>query len=217
MCKINIAIDGPSGVGKSTIADFLAKKYGMVHLDTGAMYRCVSYYIYVNNVNYDDPIELEQALNQITIRFDGKKVFLNGEDVSDAIRTNDISMMAAKVSSYSAVRKKLVALQQDICAEKGYIVDGRDICSVVLPEAEVKIFMSASSDARAMRRYEEYIDKGIECDYEQLLNDINERDYQDSHRAISPLKKAEDAIEVDTSNMSIEQVVERLSEIIENR
>lgn len=217
MYKINIAIDGPSGVGKSTIADFLAKKYGMVHLDTGAMYRCVSYYIYVNNVNYDDPIELEQALNQITIRFDGKKVFLNGEDVSDAIRTNDISMMAAKVSSYSAVRKKLVALQQDICAEKGYIVDGRDICSVVLPEAEVKIFMSASSDARAMRRYEEYIDKGIECDYEQLLNDINERDYQDSHRAISPLKKAEDAIEVDTSNMSIEQVVERLSEIIENR
>ena len=123
--------------------------------------------------------------------------------------------MAAKISSFAPVRKKMVSLQQEICKDKGYIVDGRDICTCVLPDAEVKIFMSASSQARAERRYKEYVDKGIKIDYKKILEDINKRDYQDSTRAISPLRKAEDAIEVDTSNMNIEQVFDCLSQIID--
>lgn len=215
MKKINIAIDGPSGVGKSTISDFLAEKYNMSHLDTGAMYRCVAYYISKNHIDYTDESKLQKALENITIRFEDKNVFLNNEDVSTSIRTNDVSMMAAKISSFAPVRKKMVSLQQEICKDKGYIVDGRDICTCVLPDAEVKIFMSASSQARAERRYKEYVDKGIKIDYKKILEDINKRDYQDSTRAISPLRKAEDAIEVDTSNMNIEQVFDCLSQIID--
>ena len=215
MKRINIAIDGPSGVGKSTISDQLAEKYNMLHLDTGAMYRCVALYIQQNGYDYTKEEDLYKALNEVSIRFDGEQVFLNDVDVSKEIRTNEISMLTSTVSSYGIVRKKLVALQQDTTKDKGFIVDGRDICTAVLPDAEVKIFMSASSEARADRRYKEYINKGVECNYDEILKDINDRDYQDSHREISPLVKAEDAIEVDTSNMSIEEVVNALSDIIE--
>lgn len=217
MKKINVAIDGTSGVGKSTISDALAQKYNLLHLDTGAMYRCVAYYIYSHQINYENENELQEALDCIQIRFDQKTVYLNGEDVSNVIRTNDISMMTSKISTYALVRQKMVSLQQDICKEKGYIVDGRDICTTVLPDAEVKIYMSATSEARAQRRYKEYYDKGIKIDYDVILKDIIERDYQDSHRAISPLRKAEDAIEVDTSNLSIEEVIEVLSQLIEEK
>ena len=177
MKKINIAIDGPSGVGKSTIADIVAEKLNMRHLDTGAMYRCVAYKTLKDGVNIQD----EKAMS----------------DLMDTI-----------------VRKKLVNLQQKVCANKGFIVDGRDICSVVLPDAEVKIFMSASSKARAQRRYDEYISKGIDADYETIYQDIVARDYQDMHREISPLVKTEDAIEIDTSDLTIDEVVSKVLDIV---
>ncbi len=214
MNKINIAIDGPSGVGKSTIADLLAEKLEMIHLDTGAMYRCVAYYMLQNKVDLNNSEELSNALNNIHISFDNGAVYLNQSNVSEEIRTNEISMATSKVATLPAVRKKMVSLQQEIAKDKGYILDGRDICSVVLPDAEIKIYMDASSKARAERRYKEYIQKGIEADYETIYQDTVARDYQDSHREISPLVQAEDAIRIDTSNSSIEQVVEEVLNII---
>ena len=212
--KINIAIDGTSGVGKSTIADIVAEKLHMIHLDTGAMYRCVAYYLVSHQVDIHDPDALNQALADIHIRFDHKKVYLNDMDVSKAIRTNEISMATSKVAALEPVRKKMVALQQEIAKEKGYILDGRDICTVVLPDAEVKIFMSAIPSARADRRYKEYRSQGIDANYDEILHDIEQRDYQDSHRTIGPLKKADDATEIDTSQMNIQQVVEAILQLI---
>lgn len=214
MKKFNIAIDGPSGVGKSTISDHLAQTLNMRHLDTGAMYRCVAYYLKQENTDIENEVELEKALNQIHIRFTEDKVYLNDQDVSNEIRTNDISMYASKTSALPAVRKKLVDLQQEIAKDKGFIVDGRDICTVVLPDAEVKIYLDASAKARADRRYKEYISKGIEMDYQKVYDDIVQRDYQDSHREISPLKKAEDAVVIDTSDLDIDQVLQRALEIV---
>ena len=214
MAKINIAIDGTSGVGKSTIADILAANNDMTHLDTGAMYRCVALAIYRANIDLADLDAIQTILDSIRIAFEDGKVLLNGEDVSVAIRSNDISNFTSKVSAIAAVRAKLVDLQQDVASQKGYILDGRDICTTVLPNAEIKIFMSASAKARAQRRYDEYISKGVEADYDTIYNDIVARDYQDSHRAVSPLRKADDAIEVDTSELTIEQVVETIQKII---
>ena len=182
MAKINIAIDGPSGVGKSTIADIVADKLNYVHLDTGAMYRCVAYYVLKNEIDYSNEEVLEKALSDLKISFQNDHVYLNGEDVTKEIRTNDISMMASKTSAVPMVRQKLVDLQKEIAKSKGYILDGRDICTVVLPDAEVKIFMNADAKARAQRRYDEYINKGIDADYETIYQDIIARDYQDSHR-----------------------------------
>ena len=203
MKKINIAIDGPSGVGKSTIADIVAEKLGMKHLDTGAMYRCVAYKTLKDNMDIHDENAMSDLMDSIDIHFDEEN------------RMNDVSMQASKTSQLAIVRKKLVNLQQKVCASKGFIVDGRDICSVVLPDAEVKIFMSASSKARAQRRYDEYISKGINADYETIYQDIVARDYQDTHREISPLQKTEDAIEIDTSNLTIDEVVSKVLEIVE--
>lgn len=217
MPKFNIAIDGPSGVGKSTIANLLANTYHMIHLDTGAMYRCVAYYLLKNKVDVNNEKELLDALENIDISFQEDQVFLNGENVSKEIRMNEISMAASKFSAFNAVRKKLVSLQQQIAKNKGYILDGRDICSVVLPDAEVKIYMDASSKARAQRRYQEYISKGIDADYETIFQDIVARDYQDSHREISPLQVAEDAQVIDTSDMTIEEVVEEIQKIIDEK
>jgi len=168
MAKINIAIDGPSGVGKSTIADIVADKLNYVHLDTGAMYRCVAYYVLKNEIDYSNEEVLEKALSDLKISFQNDHVYLNGEDVTKEIRTNDISMMASKTSAVPMVRQKLVDLQKEIAKSKGYILDGRDICTVVLPDAEVKIFMNADAKARAQRRYDEYINKGIDADYEYI-------------------------------------------------
>ncbi|MDO4466044.1 MAG: (d)CMP kinase [Bacillota bacterium] len=217
MKKINIAVDGTSGVGKSSVCDRIAETLQLTHLDTGAMYRCVALYLKEQNTDLEDLEAVEKAVNDIRIRFDNDIVFLNDKDVSKVIRTNEISMMASKTSALAPVRKRLVGLQQEVTAEKGYIVDGRDICTVVLPDADVKIFMSATPEARADRRYKEYISKGIEADYETILKDINQRDYQDSHRAISPLVKAEDAIEVDTSSLTIDEVVQTILDIIHKK
>ncbi|MBQ9037636.1 MAG: (d)CMP kinase [Erysipelotrichaceae bacterium] len=218
MSKINIAIDGPSASGKSTIAKELCKKLDYKHLDTGAMYRCVALKVVKTGIDYNDEAALKELLKGIKIDFssDGK-VFLDGEDVSSAIRTDEISMMASNVSTKLTVRKHLVKMQQKIAKNKGYIMDGRDIGTVVLPDAEVKIFMTASAETRAMRRYLENQERGIKSNLRVLTQEIIERDYQDSHRKHSPLKKAEDAIEIDTSEMTIVQVVDEIMQIVEEK
>lgn len=206
---INIAIDGPSAVGKSTIAKLLAKELHYKHLDTGAMYRCVGLQAKRKGISDQDEKALVKILNEIVIAFDAQgKVYINNEDVSKAIRENDISMLASNVSTHALVRAKLVGLQQSIAINKGYIMDGRDIGTVVLKDAECKIFMIASVSARADRRFKEYVEKGINAIYQEIYDDIEKRDYQDYHRANSPLKKADDAIKIDTSNLSIVEVLD---------
>ena len=212
--KINIAIDGPSAAGKSTIAKRLAKALGYSHLDTGAMYRCVGY------LAAQRGIDLQDALTEMTasmrIHFDSEgHVFLNEEDVSAAIRENRVSMLASSVSVHPRVRKLLVDMQRQMALDKGVIMDGRDIGTVVLPDAELKIFMVASVEARARRRYQEYLDKHIEADYDTICEDIKKRDDQDMHRAASPLTKAADAHEIDTSDMSIEEVCAAILSLVE--
>lgn len=217
MSKINIAIDGPSGVGKSSLSNRLAEKRNMIHLDTGAMYRCVALYFLEQGIDLKNQKAVKKALSQIHISFEGDQVFLNNKNVTDAIRTNAISNFTSKISSIPIVRAKMVELQRATAKEKNYIVDGRDIGTTVLPYAEVKIFLTASPKARAERRYNEYISKGIESDYETIYQDIVARDYQDMHRKVSPLKEAEDAHVIDTSDLTIEEVLDAIEEIIEKR
>ena len=213
--KLNIAIDGPSAAGKSTIADLLAKRFHLTHLDTGAMYRCCAYAAITQGIALDDENSLYETIKNADIRFDeNKDVYLNNRKVTLEIRQNEISMAASKVSTFAKVREALVAMQREIAEEKGYILDGRDIGTVVLPDADVKIYMVASVEARAKRRFQEYTEKGIAADYDTIYQDIVQRDYQDTHRAASPLKKASDAIEIDTSDLSIEEVVEKVSNMI---
>ncbi|MCI9292800.1 MAG: (d)CMP kinase [Erysipelotrichaceae bacterium] len=215
--KMNIAIDGPSAAGKSTIAKILAKQLQYAHLDTGAMYRCVAYGAKLLGVDEHDEDALVKMIDALDIEFRGEgSVYIKGMDVSKEIRTNDISMSASKVSAFPKVRARLVEKQREIAKDKGYILDGRDIGTVVLPDAEIKIYMVASSVARAKRRYKEYLEKQIPAVYDEIYKDIEQRDYQDSHRAVSPLKKAEDAVEIDTSDMTIDEVVNRILSIIQS-
>lgn len=217
--KINIAIDGPSAAGKSTIADILAEKLGYTHLDTGAMYRAVAYQTFKENLAIDDEENIVKMISRMDLDMkpDGK-VILNGEDISNKIRTNEMSMGASNVSKLLNVRAALVKMQQDICEQGGYILDGRDIGTVVLKDAPVKLFMVASAEARARRRVAQNKEKGIEGDdYETILQEIEKRDYQDSHRQNSPLKQADDAVLIDTSDLSIQEVVDKVMNIVETK
>ncbi|MBF1123780.1 MAG: (d)CMP kinase [Solobacterium sp.] len=210
--KINIAIDGPGAAGKSTIAKCLAKKLNYVHLDTGAMYRSTAYKALQNQISLEDEAAVCKMLENTKIQLatDGS-IFLDGEDVSDKIRTNEISLAASLVSKLANVRRMLVERQQEMAKEKGFIMDGRDIGTVVLKDAEVKIYMTATPMARAKRRYDQNIAKNIPTgSIEEIAREIAERDLQDMTRENSPLKKADDAVEIDTSDMSIEEVTERI-------
>lgn len=214
--KINIAIDGPGAAGKSTISKLLAERLGYVYLDTGAMYRCCAYEAFQKGIDIDDEKQLQQLMDHIKITFDDfQHVYVNGEDVSSEIRTNENGMRASLISQKALVRIKLVEKQREIAAQKGCILDGRDIGTVVLPDAELKIYLVASVESRAMRRYQELMKKGLQANLEEISADLKQRDYIDMHREHSPLQKAEDAIEVDTSHMSIEEVCTTIMQLIE--
>lgn len=208
----NIAIDGPAGAGKSTIARRIARELGMIYVDTGAMYRAMGLFFHRLGIRPEEEERISREAEKagVTIRYeDGQQqVFLNGENVTAWLRTEEAGRMASAVSIYPAVRKNLVKQQQLLAAEHDVVMDGRDIGTVVLPQADLKIYLTADSRVRAKRRYEELRAKGTECDLEAIERDIIERDYQDMHRTESPLKQAKDAVLVDTSQMEIGQVVE---------
>ena len=215
MKNINIAIDGPAGAGKSTIAKMVSAKLGYIYVDTGALYRTIALYITENNIADED---IEKALENadVSLKFiDGaQRVFLGDRDVSDLIRTPEISMAASRTSAIPAVRKYLFGTQQKIAAENNVIMDGRDIGTVVLPNADVKIFLTASAEERANRRFKELSEKPNCPCYEEILSDIIERDHQDMTREVSPLKQAEDAVLVDTTELDLEQSAEAIVKII---
>lgn len=204
---LRIAVDGPSGAGKSTIAKAIAKKLDIDYIDTGAMYRAVGYKMLRENVALSDIDALQNMLDSTEIDFSQGNIYLDGEIVNDFIRTPEISKQASDCSAIGIVRKKLVDLQQKMGEAKSVIMDGRDIGTVVFPDAEYKFFITASPEERAKRRYEELIAKGQDVNYEQVLTDLNTRDHNDSTREITPLRKADDAVEVDTTAMNIDEVV----------
>ncbi|MBQ2963026.1 MAG: (d)CMP kinase [Clostridia bacterium] len=218
---INIAIDGPAGAGKSTIARSLAAKLGFIYVDTGALYRAVGVNAMRAGMDTKNAEQVTSVLGdtKVSLRFvDGEqRVFLGDEDVSLAIRTPEASMAASNVSAIPAVREFLFDLQRNIAKENNCLMDGRDIGTVVLPEAQVKIFLTASAEVRAKRRYDELLAKGMKAEYNDVLEEMIQRDYQDSHRAIAPLKQADDAVLVDTSEMNLEQVLEALETIVKEK
>ena len=215
---INVAIDGPAGAGKSTIAKAAAKKLGFIYVDTGALYRAIALNAVRNDALSDDNklIEMLKTTN-VSLDFDENGtqcVILNGEDVSSLIRTPEISMGASKVSSVPAVRAFLLDLQRNIAKNNNVIMDGRDIGSVVLPNADVKIFLFASPECRAERRYKELVEKGESVTFEEVFADVNQRDYQDSHREIAPMKPCDDSVMADTTGNTLEQSIEMIVNII---
>lgn len=216
----SVAIDGPSGAGKSTIARAVAKMLGFIYVDTGALYRAIGLYAYTCGVDTKNPVQVVPLLKRIdvSLRFikDEQRVILNGEDVSVRIRENAVSMAASNVSAIPEVRAFLFDLQRSIAAANNVIMDGRDIGTVVLPNADVKIFLTATPEDRAMRRFEELSAKGQAVDYETVLKEIQERDYNDSHRDIAPLKKADDAVVVDTTGYLLADSIAEISTLIKS-
>lgn len=214
---INVAIDGPAGAGKSTVAKAAAKELGFIYVDTGALYRTVALSAQRKGI-LDDNEKIIEMLDSIKVELgydDGvQKVYLNGEDVSSLIRTPEISMGASNVSAIPKVREFLLELQRDIARKNNVIMDGRDIATVVLPNADVKIFLFASPECRAQRRYKELIEKGESVMYEDVLADVNQRDYQDSHREIAPLKPSEESIMCDTSELTLEESIQAVINIV---
>ena len=218
----SIAIDGPAGAGKSTIARRLAKDLGFYYVDTGAIYRTVAYFFDLWGVSPKDIDGITRYIDELTIgiEYDEEGIqhmIMNGMDVTEDIRTPEISQKASLVSAHAIVREMLLDMQRDVAKEYDVIVDGRDIGTVVLPKATVKIFLTASAEVRAKRRTEELLAKGQKADYNKVLKDIQQRDYQDTHRAIAPLKMCRDSIKVDTSEMTIDQVVETIRGIVKEK
>ncbi|QQM95041.1 (d)CMP kinase [Staphylococcus pseudintermedius] len=216
MKAINIALDGPAYAGKSTIAKRVGTQLGMIYVDTGAMYRAITYYYLNNKERFTDFTSLISEID-LRLGYDaekGQRVFLNDNDVTDFLRENDVTQNVSYVSSIKEVRQFLVQVQQKLATDKGIVMDGRDIGTTVLPDAEVKVYMIASVEERAERRYKDNQERGIESSIEQLKKDIAERDAYDMNREISPLKKAEDAIEIDTTGLSIEQVTDQILSLV---
>ena len=219
---ISVAIDGPAGAGKSTIAKRLARELGFYYVDTGAIYRTVAYFMDLLGISPKDVDGVERYIDELNIGLeydeDGTQhMLLNGMDVTDDIRTPDISQKASLVSAHAVVREVLLDMQREVARNYNVIMDGRDIGTVVLPKAQVKIFLTASAEVRARRRYEELQAKGSHDSYEKVLKELQQRDYQDSHREIAPLKQAKDAIKVDTSELDIDGVVAAIREIVRQK
>lgn len=218
---LNIALDGPCGGGKSTVADILAKELDILHLDTGAMYRACALAALKRNVDCLDERAVSSFIEDIdlVIRYENgkQKTILDGEDVSEKIRANEVSMMSSNVSSLQAVRRKMVEMQREVAKHNDCILDGRDIGTVVLPDANYKFYVTATPEVRAERRYKELLSKGQQVDYGALLEEVNQRDYNDSHRAISPLKQADDAIVIDTTDLAVSEVVDKIMNIIKGK
>lgn len=218
---VAIAIDGPSAAGKSTIARHLAEKLGFLYVDTGALYRSIGYYAYQRVSDTKDEAQIVPLLSQIDIKLkyvDGiQRIMLNGDDVTDKIRLPEMSMVASNVSAIPQVRDFLLELQRSLARENSVVMDGRDIGTVVMPNAEIKFFLTATPEARANRRLLEFKNKGQEVSYEALLQETKQRDYNDSHRAIAPLKQADDAILVDSTNLTLEQTIQKMTVIAKGR
>ncbi len=217
-----IAIDGPAGAGKSTMAKRLAKELGYYYVDTGAIYRTVAYFLDLLGVSPKDVDGVERYIDELTVQIeydeDGKQhMIMNGMDVTDEIRTQDISQKASLVSAHAVVREVLLDMQRDVAKAHNVIMDGRDIGTVVLPKADVKIFLTASPEVRARRRTDELLAKGQKAVYEVVLKEIIQRDYQDTHRPIAPLKMARDSIKLDTSELDIEGVIGEMTRIIKEK
>jgi len=215
----SIAIDGPAGAGKSTIARRLAKELGYYYVDTGAIYRTVAYFFDLWGVNVKDVDGINRYIDELTVKIEYDEngvqhMIMNGMDVTGEIRTQDISQKASLVSAHAVVREVLLDMQRDVAKQHNVIMDGRDIGTVVLPKADVKIFLTASPEVRAKRRTDELLAKGQNAEFNQILKEIQQRDYQDTHREIAPLKMARDSVKVDTSDMDIEAVVAAIREIV---
>lgn len=218
---ISVAIDGPVGAGKSTIARAAATRLGFIYADTGALYRAVGLFCHRNGVDMTKAEEVSSVLDKIALEIrlvnGSQHIYLNGEDVSEEIRLPEISMAASAVSAVAEVRTALLELQRDLARKNNVIMDGRDIGTVVLPDAQVKIFLTATPEIRAKRRYDELVAKGQDVRFEDVLSDLNQRDYNDSHRTVAPLKKAEDAVLADTSGLDFEQSVELVCSLIKEK
>lgn len=214
-----VAIDGPAGAGKSTIARAISREISFVYVDTGALYRAIGLYMIKNRIDGDKSIVSTLNKVKVDLKFvdNEQKIFLCGEEVSGEIRTPEVSMMASRVSAILAVREFLLDLQRDLAKKNNVIMDGRDIGTVILPDADVKIFLTASLEKRAQRRYKEMLEKGIDVTYDEILSDIKKRDYDDSHRKVAPLKPAADAILVDTSDYSLEESIKLVLNVIRKK
>lgn len=212
-----IAIDGPAGSGKGTAAKLVSERLNFINIDTGAMYRCVALKMAENNIGLEDYEEIHKILEDIEIDFEGQNVILNGRDVSKEIRTVEISNFVSPVSAIGFIREKMVELQRKLGAGKSVVMEGRDIGTVVFPNADLKIYLDATAEERARRRVAQNAENNIVSNFEQILKDIIERDKRDSTREISPLKKADDAIVVDSTNLTIEEVVNRIVELAKSR
>ncbi len=217
MGKFHIAIDGPAGSGKTTVSKLLAKRLGYDYLDTGAMYRAVALFLHERGIPPEDEGRINEVLKSVRMEYRDGELFLNGKKVGDEIRTAEAGVLASNYAKVPIVRKHLTRLQREIADERRIIVEGRDIGTVVLPDAELKVFLTASVEERARRRWKELREKGEDVSYEEILEQLKKRDEQDSKRNVAPLKPAEDAVVIDTTGMGIDEVVEEIVRLVEER